>query len=75
MTEIQLQFYQELKTKHTQLFRKIMEQQKELRAVQEELLQYTCIIVPITDTDRVKDLGGRRKNSTIAMSQLKNPDF
>ena len=48
MTPLQLQMHQQLKAKHAELFRKIIEQQEELRKVSEQLLMTQYGLVPVS---------------------------
>ena len=48
MTPLQLQMHQQLKAKHAELFRKIVEQQEELRKVSEQLLMTQYGLVPFS---------------------------
>ena len=48
MTPLQMQMHQQLKAKHAELFRKIVEQQEELRKVSEQLLMTQYGLVPFS---------------------------
>ena len=50
MTPLQMQMHQQLKSKHAELFKRIMEQQEELRRVSEQLLMTQYGLVPVTMT-------------------------
>lgn len=48
MTPLQVQMYQQLKAKHAELFKKIVQQQDELRKVSEQLLMTQYGLVPVS---------------------------
>ena len=48
MTPMQIQMHQQLKAKHAELFKKIIEQQEELRKVSEQLLMTQYGLVPVS---------------------------
>ena len=48
MTPMQMQMHQQLKAKHAELFKKIIEQQEELRKVSEQLLMTQYGLVPVS---------------------------
>ena len=48
MTPLQIQMHQQLKAKHAELFKKIVEQQEELRKVSEQLLMTQYGLVPVS---------------------------
>ena len=54
MTPMQVQMHQQLKAKHAELFKKIIEQQEELRKVSEQLLmtQYGLMPVNLMNSDQ-----------------------
>ena len=47
MTPLQMQMHQQLKAKHAELFKRIVEQQEELRQVSEKLMMTQYGIVPV----------------------------
>ena len=61
MSDLQLQMHRQLKAKHAELFRKILEQQEELRKVSEQLLMteygMTNVAIPVAVAPVV--VGGR----------------
>ncbi len=48
MTPLQIQMHQQLKAKHAELFKKIVEQQEELRKISEQLLMTQYGLVPVS---------------------------
>ena len=48
MTPLQVQMHQQLKQKHAELFKKIVEQQEELRKISEQLLMTQYGLVPVS---------------------------
>merc|ERR1711860_80384 len=48
MTPMQVQMYQQLKAKHAELFKKIIEQQEELHKVSEQLLMTQYGLMPVS---------------------------
>ena len=73
MTPLQLQMHQQLKAKHAELFRKIIEQQEELRKVSEQLLMTQYGLVPVSAVAPVQLPLAQAPVAVVAQPLTANP--